>query len=136
MEVAFMNFLFGFSRFDLAVHKSEQIFQIILHGFDIRFVAGYFFRIKGMTKNKEGIVVKLALNFIQHHDPVVNGSTCTSVDKCPAPVKYQVAHMGNIGVREKDNTVSVGMRRSPVICFYIFLHFFVFPGIAIGDIGI
>src|SRR5580693_119075 len=44
--------------------------------------------------------------------------------------------MRNIGVREKYNTVSVGMGRAIIIGLNILLHFFIFPAVSISNIRI
>src|SRR5450432_1426621 len=89
-----------------------------------------------MTEYKECVVIKLRLNFIQYDDPVFNGSAGAPVDKCPSTVENQIPYMGNIGMREKNNAVSVGMGWSVIIGLDIFLHLFVFPCIPIRDIRV
>src|ERR1700733_11190387 len=89
-------------------------------------------RIKCMAKNKNGFLVKGSQGFIKDSNPVFYGCSCVAVHKCPASVKNQITHMGNIGMLKMDNAVAICMCGPEIVSPDLFFADFIIPGFVIG----
>src|SRR5690606_21788182 len=82
-----------------------------------------------MSENKQGIIIKCVHCFLQNDNPVGDIRTSRFIDKWKTTVENQIAHMSNICVFKMNDSITVGMCRSEIMCFNNFIAQFQSPAL-------